>query len=621
MAQLTLQQALNLAIEHHRAGRLDAAAEIHRQILARLPDQPDALHLLGVIYQQQGRGNEALQLLQRAIAVSPSTAIYHANLGNALSEQGRWAEAIEAFSQSLTLNSNVVETHLSLGAAFERLSQMNEAIAVFRRATELDPQNAAVWCHLGHLQGQQYELTESIQSSRRALELHPDYAEARFNLAGALLRQGLVNESIRESREAMKFSPNSAAGLSNLLLSLNYASALTPEEVFVEHTRFGDRFEFASPPVHPNTRNPRRILRVGYISPDLRDHPVRYFIEPVLAHHDSAQFEVLCYSHDSQPDAVTERLRRYKLTWRSIHMLSDADAAALIRQDQIDILIDLAGHTAHSRLTVLAYEPAPIQVTFLGYPNTTGLRAVKFRMTDALADPPGQSDELHVEKLVRLPRTAWCYQPASETPDVNDLPARTLGYLTFGSFNAVPKVTPSTIELWARLLTLVPGSRLMLKAVALFDGSTRERLTADFGRHGIGQERLILRPALEKPMDHLETYRAVDIALDPWLYNGTTTTCESLWMGVPVVTLKGETHASRVGTSLMTNVGLPELVARTPDEYLEIAAKLAGDLDKLATVRAGMRNQMQASPIMDAAGFTRDLENAYRAMWKEWCSA
>jgi predicted O-linked N-acetylglucosamine transferase (SPINDLY family) len=317
---------------------------------------------------------------------------------------------------------------------------------------------------------------------------------------------------------------------------------------------------------------------------------------------------------------MTERLKQRSHHWHNIRGKTDDDVAALIRADAIDILIDLAGHTENNRLPVFARKPAPVQVTYLGYPNTTGLRTIDYRLTDIEADPPGQ-EPYHTEQLVRLPHGFLCYTSPPDAPAVTALPTSTVGHVTFGSFNNLAKMTPEVIGLWAQILKAIPGSRLVIKNKSMKDGPTRERYLALFRETGITEDRLDFVAWIPEAADHLGAYAHVDIALDTFPYNGTTTTCEALWMGVPVITLAGERHAARVGVSLLTRVGLTELIAQSPEEYVKLAVELAADTERLVQLRAGMRERMKHSPLCDAKSFTRDLETAYRGMWREWCEA
>jgi len=350
------------------------------------------------------------------------------------------------------------------------------------------------------------------------------------------------------------------------------------------------------------------------VSPDFTHHAVAYFIEPILAAHDRTRVEVFCYANVRVPDATTARLRTLADHWRDIAQLDDDAAAACIRQDEIDLLVDLAGHTAHHRLQVFARRPAPVQATWIGYPNTTGLDAIDYRLTDEICDPPGQTETWHSEKLVRLPSTFSCYQPDAAAPELNALPAVASGRITFGCFNNFAKITPEVIALWGQLIRQLPDAQLLLKSRGLEDPTTAARIRAAFANAGIGGARLALNGKELSVHDHLQLYHGVDIGLDPFPYNGTTTTCEALWMGVPVITLAGNVHAARVGASLMAHVGLPDLVAATPDDYVAKAAALARDLPRLGTIRQTLRETMRRGPLCDAAKFTRQLEAAYAVM-------
>jgi predicted O-linked N-acetylglucosamine transferase (SPINDLY family) len=362
-------------------------------------------------------------------------------------------------------------------------------------------------------------------------------------------------------------------------------------------------------------------LRIGYVSPDFVHHAVSYFVEPVLAAHNRAQIEVFCYADAPVADATTARLRGLSDQWRDIAPLNDAQVAELIRSDKIDILVDLAGHTARHRLLVFARRPAPIQLTWIGYPNTTGLETIDSRLTDAISDPLGQTEVFHTEKLVRLPEVFSCYKPSDQAPAVSELPAVKNGYVTFGSFNHFAKINPAVLDLWARLMVRLPSSRLFLKARSLADPETATGVRETFKRHGVAANRLTLCSDELSVAAHQSLYHGVDIALDPFPYNGTTTTCEALWMGVPVITLAGQTHVSRVSASLLTHLGRPEWIAHSEDGYIEKCAALAADLPRLAELRANQREQMRLSPVCDAPRFTAQLEATYRELWRQRCAA
>jgi predicted O-linked N-acetylglucosamine transferase (SPINDLY family) len=404
---------------------------------------------------------------------------------------------------------------------------------------------------------------------------------------------------------------------------MNYHPGMEASAIAEEHRRWNQVHAEPLRPFilpHTNERSPSRRLRIGYVSPDFRAHSVAYFLEGLLEHHDHSQVEVFCYAEVANPDAVTARMEQLAGHWRRITGMPDAEVAELIRHDGIDILVDLAGHTANRRLLVFARKPAPVQVTWLGYPNTTGLDTIDYRLTDHFADPPGSTEHLHSEQLIRLPQSAWCYRPLENPPPVSAPPVHDTGHITFGCFNAMPKINRPLLELWSGILLAVPGSRLLLKNASLGETSMQHQLWKQLQEMGIGPERVEMVGCVPDLSGHLGMYGRVDIALDTFPYHGTTTTCEALWMGVPVVTLAGKTHVSRVGASLLSNLGHQEWIASIPEEYVKIAVELAKDLPRLTALRSTLRERMQASPLMDAAGFARDIEAAYRKIWRTWCA-
>ena len=426
--------------------------------------------------------------------------------------------------------------------------------------------------------------------------------------------QGRTAEALRCFQQACGKQPEFAAAHSNLLLAMHYDPAKSPEEIFAEH-RKTPHASVEPARSHSNDPTPDRRLRIGYLSPDFRSHSVAFFFEPVIEAHDRAAFEVTCYSNVPRPDHATLRFERLADRWRNVRGLGDEAAAALIRADGIDILIDLAGHTGENRLDVMARKPAPVAVTWLGYPDTTGLPQIDYRITDAWADPPGASERFHTEELVRLPGGFLCYMKPRDVAGCGLPPCERTGHITFGSFNNFSKLNPQVAEVWSAILDRVPGSRLLLKSKALGDQGARQRARELFrGRDGV--ELLARNPSVRQ---HLEIYGRVDIALDPFPYNGTTTTCEALWMGVPVVALAGRRHAGRASLSLLASLGLEELIAESVEDYARIAAGLAGDPARLRELRATLRRRMAESRLTDAQTFTRVLESAYRTMWRRWC--
>jgi len=618
MPPLTLQQTFDLAVQHHHAGRLRQAQLLYQQILAQRPNHAEALHGLGVIAAQVGQFAVAAKLLRRVTQLKPDWPEAHYNLGKALHDNGSLDDAIAAFRQAVALKPDYTEALGSLGNALQDRGQLDQAITAYRQALADNPASAETHSNLANALQAKGLLEEAIAEYRQALALKPDYADAHNNLGGILRSKGQVDAAIAEFRQAVALQPDYAKAHSNLLFTLHYRAGEDAAAIADEHRRWNQQHgeplkQYIKP--HTNDRNPHRRLRIGYVSPDFHDHVVGRFALPLLANHDRRSFEVFAYAQVPAPDNLTERFRQHSDVWRSLLGLTDAQAAELIRQDQIDILVDLSGHTADNRLLVFARKPAPVQVTYLGYPNTTGLTTMDYRLTDAYADPPGQTERYYSEQLIRLSPCAWCFAPTQSPP----LTARPPGPLTFGCFNNFPKVTEPMLKLWCRILLTLPESRLLLKSAGLGSADVRQRVQQLLGELGIGPHRLELRGPEPDYAAHLAVYEQMDMTLDPFPYHGTTTTCEALWMGVPVVSLAGQSHVARVGVSLLNNAGLPELVAESAEQYLQIAVHLARDLPRLQQLRSTLRQRLQASPLLDAPRFARNVEAAYRQMWRKWC--
>ena len=604
-------------------GRLADAAAAYKKALAIEPDNVETLNNLGNALRGLGDLPAAVETFRKALGLAPDFVAAHSNLGGALNDQGRPDEAFDAYRAALALAPDDAVVHSNLGTALIYQGKLDEAEAAFRQALALAPDFADAHNNLGNALRDKRQWRDAVAAYRSALALAPDFAAAHNNLGGALKDQGRLAEAIAAYRASIAHKPDFTAAHSNLVFSMNYDAAATQQTIFAESLAWHATHAASlgrRAAGHANAPDPERRLRVGYVSPDFREHSVAYFLEPLIAAHDRAAFEVFCYAHVARPDQRTERFRGLADTWRSTVGMTDADLATAVRADGIDILVDLAGHTGGNRLLAFARRPAPLQLSWLGYPNTTGTEAIDARLTDAIADPPGSGDALHSETLVRLPNGFLCYAPPADAPAIGGPPARSAGHVTFGSFNALAKITPAVVAAWARILLGAPGSRMVMKSGPLADQATRARYLELFAAAGVDAGRVDLRAWIEARTGHLGAYQAIDIALDPFPYNGTTTTCEALWMGVPVVTLAGDRHAGRVGASLLTRIGLAELVAETTDGYVETAVRLAGDLDGLPARRLALRDRMMLSPLCDAAGFARDVEAAYRAMWRRWCA-
>jgi predicted O-linked N-acetylglucosamine transferase (SPINDLY family) len=645
----------NLGNALNSAGKVPDALAAFRQALVIQENFVPAYINMATILRGLGRVHEAVAALRRAVQIQADSADAWYNLGNALRAIGKWDEAIAAYRKSAELRPNFASTWLNLGTTFLNIGAMDDALAAVQRAVSLDPANAGAVITYGIAlrakgrdeealqylrQGVQLDPNsvdalfhfagvlrsrgnyhEALPAYRRVLQLRPDYAAAFLSLSGALQDLGRIRESLDCCQNYLVLQPREIDVFSHRLFLLHMHPDYEPHKIFEQHQEWFHTH--AQPfsekiPAHANDRDPDRPLRVGYVSADFRLHSVTFFLENFLANHDPKAVRVYCYSNAPFTDAITERIKKSAHEWRDIGGMSDERIAEKIIEDQIDILVDLAGHTGDNRLLVFARKPAPIQVTYLGYPDTTGLSTMNYRLTDAHADPVGMTESLHSEELFRLPRTFACYRPPEVAPEPNpNLPASQNGYVTFASFSTLAKVNPPLVETWAEILGKVPNSRLMMVAKGLGDPSVCQTYRDIAHKHGIAADRLIFRDVLPLA-DYLKAHTEVDIALDTSPVNGHTITCHALWMGVPVITLAGIAHYQRLGASVLANLNLSELVAQSPQQYVQIAVDLAQNLPRLNDLHAGLRQRMRESPLMDAAAFARDVEAAYRQMWRRW---
>lgn len=609
----------NLGLALYRHGEHARAVEHYRAALAVMPDYPEAQLNLALARRALGQLQEAESCLVNVLGTHPDYVEAHIHLGLIKAGQGRWDEALACCREARRLGPNSFENWQTLGTIYAEAGRRREAIDCYREALRIDTHAPGLWNNLAVLHAARFEISQGLECAREALRCDPDYTPAHHVLADLHRHRGELDEAIVCHHEVSRLDPDNPALSSGLLSCLNYHPAWTPRTIFEEHRRWGEKHgrTRAGLPPAPNSREPERRLKVGYVSADFWQHSVAFFIEPVLAQHDRTRFEIYCYAQVAAPDAVTERLKQLAAHWRPIVGLGDREVADRIRADEIDILVDLGGHTAHNRLLAFAYRPAPVQASYIGYPNTTGLPAMDYRIVNPWTVPPG-SEVYFTETVVRLPYP-HCFCPPADCPPVNAPPALDSGRVTFGSFNNLAKLAPPVIALWAAILQAVPGSRLMLKSQPFIDADTRDLYRARFAAHGIGPERLLLCGS--GPLhEFLRCFNDIDIALDPFPYNGGTTSYHALWMGIPVVTLVGQTYVSRMGYALLAGLGLEELVAKTPTEYVAIAAGLAADPGRLQALRASLRERMAVSPLTDGERYTAALEKLYRDIWRDWCA-
>lgn len=653
---MDIHETIKQALRHYQTGNLREAAHLFRTVLEAQPGSPEVLHLLGIIHAQLENYDPAISHLKRTLQLNPADAEAHLALGLALQQEGLADEAIGHFQRSISLDPGNSGAYNSLGNALKEKGLINDAADAYRKAVEIDPGSAEAYTNLGNILREKGQNDEAIACFNNSIRSDPDYVRAYYGLAVAIIGKWRLDEAVNVCnkilqinetdvfayyvlgnifmsrgkldkaetyfRRAIEIKPDELKPHQALLVLTSYSPKYNAQSILSEHLQFAALFEKplrSEIAPHKNDRSPDRRLKIGYVSPDFKGHSVAYFIEPVLAAHNRDLFEIFCYSDVSAPDNVTNRMKKYADHWKDITGVPDEKAAELIHKEEIDILIDLAGHTGGvNRILLFARKPSPVQVSWIGYLTTTGLSSIDYRIADVFSDPPGMTEQFYTEKLIRPSRSFLCYLPIKDSPAVGRLPALKAGHITFGSFNNFVKVVPEVITLWARILKAVPNSRMMLKTDSFCDRTTRQYAIDMFVQRGIEAGRIALLSSEPSPK-HLESYNFVDIGMDTFPFNGGATTCEAMWMGVPVITLAGSAYHSRVGISLLSNVGLKDLVARTCEEYVDIAVNLAGDLKRLQSLREGLRDMMAQSPLTDAKKFTLELENCYRAIWVEWC--
>jgi predicted O-linked N-acetylglucosamine transferase (SPINDLY family) len=578
---MLFQQA---AIQFER-GKLVEAERLARKILKLIPDHSDTIHLLGVIAGQRGRYESAERLIRRAIKKCPSKAIYHYSLGYILLTIGRLDEAVAANKRAVGLNPKFVRAYNNLGVALSNLDRPTEALEVYRRVTRLEPRHAQAHNNAGNTLLGLGQMEEAEASYRAALNLSPDYVEAHSNLLFLLAAKGArVSDPLLEEQRRWE----------------------------AVHGREGRSQPL---PVRPREPLTSRRLRVGYVSPDLRKHAVSYFFEPLLAAHDNSGYEIFCYDAGMvSNDATRERLRGYAEHWRIVVGKTDAEVAKLIYNDQIDILIDLAGHTRGGRLKIFTYRPAPVQAAYLGFFASTGLQSMHYWISDAMLHPI-DTPEHTVESIYRLPRCAFCYKPPPEAPQVSPCPSMD-ERVVFGSFSNISKLTDDVITTWSRLLHALPGSRMLLMDRPLCDPATRQFILDKFAHCEISSDRLLVKGGAPL-QEYLATYAMVDVVLDPFPRTGGTTTAEALWMGVPVVTMAGQCYVERISASKLAAVGLEDLIAHNSNQYIDTALSLAHDPGRRLQLRTNLRTKMAGSPLCDGESLARAMESAYQWMWEQ----
>ncbi|HEY6896835.1 MAG TPA: FkbM family methyltransferase [Rhodocyclaceae bacterium] len=605
------------------SGALEQAIEVYREVIATSPGLALAHYKLGTALARLERNEEAEASYLEALRLQPHYAEAANNLGILLEKHGRSDDAETLYRDALAQRIDYFEAHHNLANLLAKGPRHAEALYYFQRAVELRPESALAWEGYGALLHKLSRIADSKSALEKAIKVDPTQANAWANLARCHWEFGQLPEASKCYQQAIALDEKSTTAWQNLVFGSNYRSE-DRRSVFETHVSFAEHLTKTLPTdvvaTHANAVEPLRRLRVGFVSGDLRRHSVSHFIDGPVANLDPLEIEAWAYYNFPTEDFRTQELKPLFAEWRNIYGVKDADVADIIRRDRIDILVDLSGATSHARLRTFALKPAPIQVSWIGYPNTTGLAAMDYRFTDEWADPTGDSEEYHRETLVRLPECFLCYSPPRNAPAISEAPHLQRGYVTFGSFNTRVKIGEETLALWARVMSAVPQARLAVKSVGGFkDQAVRAQLMEQMSTAGIDPGRVTLHVPEQALADHLALYSDIDIALDTYPYNGTTTTCEALWMGVPVITMAGDRHAARVGVSLLSNIGLPELIAKNADDFVRIATALAANSEKVVELRTNMRERLRASPLLDGKAMARKLEQAFRMMWRTHC--
>ena len=555
-----------------------------------------------------------------------------ASLGDQAMGAGAFDQASLYYRELLAIDPCDEAILANLGRCHVNRREFDQAKQCFKALLEAAPESTVAHLSMGNYHLIRRRYSEAVACYRNAFELLPEPRECEANvglinnLGIALQRQGIPEEAMLWFRKALQIQPGHLDARANLVFAMLHTPGVAPSALFDEYRRWAEMHETPLLAAHrphaqesdPAGRDADRCLRIGYISRDFRQHAVANFIEPVLCHHDRSQFDVFCYSNRELPDEQTEILRDLSNHWREIATLSDHAVAERIRSDRIDILVDLSGHTLGNRLLVFARKPAPVQVTWLGYPTTTGMSSIDYRITDGVSDPAGIAEAFHSETLPRLPGCQWCYRPSREAPPLSESPAKRSGHVTFGSFNNVAKLNGEVLALWGRVMKALPNAAITV--VGITDHSNQLRIASALVTNGAHPAQITLRGALPTA-EFWRIREDIDIVLDAFPYNGTTTTCEALWAGLPVITLPGSHGAARSSTSLLTAIGLTQLVAKDAVHYIAIAVNLARDVDQLAALRAGMRRRMFDGGLCDGAAFTGELEILYRTAWRRWCDS
>ena len=602
-----------------KQGKNSEAVESFQNALHFKHDSPEILNNLGNTLKDLMRYKEASSCFQKILSIKPNYYNALLNYGNLLREVSNLTEAAACYHKAISLQPQVPDAYNNLGRLLVEQRRYEQAAACFNKVLSLDPSNALTLVNLGIAYIKQGEYKNEIASLQKALSIQPEYVLA-YNELGNIFRDiGMIDEALISFRNALSIDLDYWRACRNSLFTMNFIPEITQEEIYSESLQLGTRYVnkvLSNDVIFNNTLESGRRLKIGYVSGDFRKHSMNYFFEPLIKDHNRKSVEVFCYSNVKKTDSATENIKGYADHWRTIAMQNDEQVVKQIQKDKIDILVDLSGHTAHNRLMVFAKKPAPVQVTWLGYVNTTGLQTIDYHFVDSIVMPEGE-EKGYSEQMIHLPACFVCFNPPADAPKIVESPVVKSGMINFGSVNSLMKINPAVVALWADILKKVGNSRLLFQAIPFADQYVTDRFIKLFKKQGISTDRVEFIPSLNSH-EFLKLHNRIDIALDPFPFNGLTTTCNTLWMGVPVVTLRGNRFSGRVAASVLSVLGLNELISETRDEYIAKAVALASDSKRLNELRIGMRDRMLASPLCDSIGFAQNFEKAYSYIWQQY---
>ena len=613
-----------MAYDYYQKGNLENALDNALQSIALNETDDNAQMLVATIHHETGHSNEAIPYFEKAVNLNPNNIQYHYNFGLALKKIHRYRDALDQINHALKIEPNNIPCINEAGLICIELGEHENAKEHLSRAHNLDPNNKTTLVFLSYHCVKTKLLNEAISFAEQALKIDPEFAQAYFHIGQALILANMFEKGIEYIRLSLtKSDENACEKHRSTLMPYLYSDQYSNENIFEEHKLWAEKYLNYKSYEKRKNNDPSKRLKIGFVSSNFNTHSISHFMLPIFQHYNKDNFEFFCYSGTPKLDEVTEIIQKNTDNWRQIYNLSDEEIIKTIQQDDIDILVDLAGHSSSpNHISMFSHKPAPLLISYLGYPFSTGLKNMDYRITDEYADPEGLTEHIHTEELIRIQPSFLCYQPPKHDITIEKyIPCNKNKYITFGSFNNLNKLSSTTIELWSVILKSIPNSKLALKSSQSLAGLLKEHIVAQFQTHGVSMDRLLIFDYDSHQIDHLKKYNNIDICLDTYPYNGTTTTFEALWMGVPVITLCGNAHLSRVGNSILNNMELPQLVANSPEDYFNIAIALANHKEEIQNYRNSLRENLMNSDLTNEEKFGKNFDDLMRNVWHQYCEA